>query len=78
MAVCMIFAWLLQLLIQMPSAKKFGYKFSLKINFKDENIKKVFILAIPIFTVNPKVSYISFWSFLANSIGSPLIKRHFP
>lgn len=45
----MIFAWLLQLLIQIPSAKKFGYKFNFKINFKDSNLKKVFILAIPIF-----------------------------
>lgn len=45
----MIFAWLLQLLIQIPSAKKFGYKFNFNVNFKDKNIKKVFILAIPIF-----------------------------
>lgn len=45
----MVFAWILQVLIQLPSAKKFGYKFNLRINLKDENLKKVFFLAIPIF-----------------------------
>ncbi len=43
-----VFAWLLQLLVQLPFAKKFGYDFKFKIDFKDENIKKVFKLAIPI------------------------------
>lgn len=47
-AICMVLAWLLQLLIQLPVAKKFGYKFSNKINFKDPNLKKVFLLSIPI------------------------------
>lgn len=47
-AACMTFAWLLQVLIQLPFAKKYGYKFKLNANFKDENIKKVFFLAIPI------------------------------
>lgn len=43
-----VIAWLIQLLVQLPFAKKFGYGFSLKTSFKDENIKKVFKLAVPI------------------------------
>ncbi|MBR6253292.1 MAG: murein biosynthesis integral membrane protein MurJ [Clostridia bacterium] len=46
---CMVFAWLIQLLIQIPFAKKFGYKFNFFIDFKDPNLKRVFILALPIF-----------------------------
>lgn len=45
---CMLFAWLLQVLIQVPFAKKYGYPFGLHIDFKDENIKRVFLLSIPI------------------------------
>lgn len=45
---CMLFAWLLQVLIQVPFAKKYGYPFRLHIDFKDENIKRVFLLSIPI------------------------------
>lgn len=45
----MVFAWLIQLLIQIPFAKKFGYKFNFFIDFKDPNLKRVFILALPIF-----------------------------
>lgn len=44
----MLVAWALQVLIQLPSAYKNGYRFKFKINLKDENIKKVFKLAIPI------------------------------
>lgn len=47
-AFCMTFAWFLQFLIQLPFAKKFGYKFKFKFNFKDENLKRVFFLAIPV------------------------------
>ena len=47
-AACMTFAWLLQVLVQVPFVKKYGYKFGFKINFKDANIKKVVKLAIPI------------------------------
>lgn len=47
-ATCMLFAWLLQVLIQVPFAKKYGYPFGLHIDFKDENIKRVFLLSIPI------------------------------
>lgn len=46
--ICMTIAWLLQVLVQLPFAKKYGYNFKLKINFKDENIKKVLLLALPI------------------------------
>lgn len=45
---CMLFAWLLQVLIQVPFAKKYGYPFGLHIDFKDENIKRVFLFSIPI------------------------------
>ncbi len=48
-AFCMLFAWLLQVVIQIPYAKKFGYPFRMSISFRDENIKRVFLLAIPIF-----------------------------
>lgn len=47
-AICMVVAWLLQLLIQLPFAKKYGYQFSKKIDLKDPNLKKVFVLAVPI------------------------------
>ncbi len=45
---CIVFAWLLQLLVQLPFAKKFGYGFKVKIDFKDENLKKVLKIAVPI------------------------------
>ena len=44
----MLVAWALQVIIQLPSAYKHGYRFKLKIDFKDPNIRKVFYLAIPI------------------------------
>lgn len=47
-AYCMVIAWLLQLLIQIPWAKKFGYPFQVKMDYKDVNLKKVFLLSIPI------------------------------
>lgn len=47
-AVCMVVAWCIQLLIQLPWAKKFGYPFKLKMDYKDPNLKKVFLLSIPI------------------------------
>lgn len=47
-ACCMTFAWLLQVLVQLPFVKKYGYKFNFKINFKDENMRKVLMLAFPI------------------------------
>jgi len=45
---CMVFAWLIQLIIQLPFAKKFGYNFHFFIDFKDPNLKRVFLLALPI------------------------------
>lgn len=68
-AACMLFAWLLQVAIQIPFAKKYGYPFKLKVNFKDENIKKVFVLAIPVFVstaVLPINNLVSMW--LASSM----------
>lgn len=47
-AVCMVIAWLLQVIIQLPWAKKFGYPFRFQIDWKNPNLKKVFLLAIPI------------------------------
>ena len=47
-AFCMTFAWLLQVLIQLPFAKKYGYKFKFNVNFNDENLKKIFKLALPV------------------------------
>ena len=47
-ALCMVIAWALQLIIQLPHAKKFGYNFGFNIDFKDPNLKKVFLLSIPI------------------------------
>ena len=43
-----VFAWFLQLIIQIPFAKKFGYNFKFFIDLKDQNLKKVVRLAIPI------------------------------
>ena len=43
-----VFAWFLQLIVQVPIAEKFGYDFKLFIDLKDPNIKKVIKLAIPI------------------------------
>ena len=47
-ATFMLIAWALQVIVQIPFARKYGYKFKKGINFKDSNIKKVFVLAIPI------------------------------
>jgi len=48
LSIFMLIAWSLQVIIQIPYAFKKGYRFKWKINFKDENIKNVFKLAIPI------------------------------
>lgn len=58
-AVAMLIGWGTQILVQLPSVIKYafkdntstgksGFKFSFKINFKDEGLKKVVKLAIPI------------------------------
>lgn len=47
-AACILVAWVLQLIIQLPFARKYGYKLNKKIDFKDKDLKKVFLLSIPI------------------------------
>lgn len=47
-AVAMAIGWFTQILIQLPSVKKNEFKYSLKINLKDEGLKKVVKLALPI------------------------------
>jgi len=47
LAVTMVFAWSLQVAIQIPSLIKFKFKFRPTINFKDENIKAAMKLALP-------------------------------
>ncbi|MBE7054137.1 MAG: murein biosynthesis integral membrane protein MurJ [Ruminococcaceae bacterium] len=47
-AVAMLLSWSLQLFVQLPSLKKMDYKFYFSNPFKDDNIKKVCILALPI------------------------------
>ena len=46
-AIAMAIGWLTQVIVQLPSVKKKGFKYSLKTNFKDEGLKKVVKLAIP-------------------------------
>lgn len=47
LSVTMLLAWGLQVLIQIPSLIKFGYKFRPKLNFKDKNIHLAMRLAVP-------------------------------
>lgn len=47
-AVAMLIGWGTQVLIQLPTAIKKGFKYKFKIDFKDEGLKKVFKLALPI------------------------------
>jgi putative peptidoglycan lipid II flippase len=44
----MLFAWSLQVVIQLPSIIKSGYKYSFNISFKDGKLKKVGLLMLPI------------------------------
>lgn len=48
LAAAMVFGWFLQAAVQVPSLIKKGYRFKPSLNFKDEGIKQVFILALPI------------------------------
>lgn len=48
LAVAMLIGWSLQLFIQIPSLIKKGYKYSLKLNVKNEGIKDVIKLSLPI------------------------------
>lgn len=47
LAVTMLAAWGLQVVIQIPSLVKFGYKFRFRLSFRDENIHKAMKLALP-------------------------------
>jgi len=47
-AYSIIFATFIQALMQLPVLYKLGYRFRLKINFKDEGVKRVIVLAIPV------------------------------
>jgi putative peptidoglycan lipid II flippase len=47
-AIAMLISWSLQLFVQIPSLYKSGYRYRPQLSFKDENIKKVCILALPI------------------------------
>ena len=48
LAFAMVLGWILQALVQVPSLIKKGYIFKPSFDFKDEGIKQVFILALPI------------------------------
>lgn len=47
LAVTMVIAWSLQLIIQLPSLKKFGVKYRPNFKFRDRNIKEAIMLAGP-------------------------------
>lgn len=47
-AVAMLIGWGTQVLVQLPTAIKKGFRYKLKIDFKDEGLKKVVKLALPI------------------------------
>ena len=47
-AIAMAVGWFTQILIQLPSVKKNGFKYNFKTNFKDDGLKKVVKLALPI------------------------------
>lgn len=47
-ACAMLFAWSLQVLVQIPSLKKLSYTHRFRLDLKDEGIKKVCLLALPI------------------------------
>ena len=49
MAIGTLIAMASQLLIQLPFAIKKGYKYKLYINLKDEYIKKILVLIVPVF-----------------------------
>lgn len=44
----MLLAWAAQLLVQIPSLRKKGFKYRLTFNFRDEGIKEAAILALPV------------------------------
>ena len=48
MAVALTIAWSLQIIVQIPALVKKGYRYSLRLNFKEEGLGEVFRLALPI------------------------------
>lgn len=47
LSVMILVSWSLQVLIQIPSLKKFGYKFAPRLDFRDKNIRRALSLALP-------------------------------
>ena len=43
-----MYGWATQIIVQLPTVKKKGFKYKFGFNFKDEGIRKVVKLAIPI------------------------------
>ncbi len=46
--ISMLIAWISQLIVQLPHLKRFGYKFSFRLNFRDEGILSAAKLAVPV------------------------------
>lgn len=47
-AVALLIGWGTQILVQLPAVRKKGFQYQLKVDFKDEGLKKVVKLAVPI------------------------------
>lgn len=48
LAVAFLIGWSSQVIVQIPYLIKCGFKYKFKMNFKDENVKKVFKLMLPV------------------------------
>ena len=48
LAFAFLLGWFMQMIIQIPPLYKIGYRFRFFINFKDEGIKKIFLLMLPV------------------------------
>lgn len=68
-AVAVLVGWSSQVLIQIPALKKLGFLYKPVLSFKDEGIKKMFVLAGPVLMVT-MVQQVSF--FISNGIASGL------
>ena len=76
-AVSMVVAWILQLVIQLPHLKKFGFRWRFSLNFKEPGIKEAALIALPVLVsswVQPfcNVINMSFGSGLGNGAVSAL------
>ncbi len=76
-AISMVIAWLLQLVIQLPWLKKFGFQWRFSFNVKDPGIKEAALVALPVLVsswVQPfcNVINMSFGSGLGNGAVSAL------